>query len=155
MGQWKEALDKKKIVEAVLMDLSIAFDCFPHDLLIAKLDPYGFSEDSLVFFYSYLKLRKQNVKINNTYSAFDMLLPGVPQGSILGPILFNTFINDTFISIKISDLHNFGDDNTISSFANNIEEFLKTFRKKSSEGATDWFRSYSMIVNLGKFQHIV
>ena len=68
--QWESVLDNKKFVEAVLMDCSKAFDCIPHDLLIAKLHAYGFSEKSLTFFYSYLKWRKQNVKINNTNNYF-------------------------------------------------------------------------------------
>ena len=58
------------------MDLKKAFDRIPHDLLIAKSHAYGISEDSLVFFYSYLKRHKQNVKINNTYSALNTLLQG-------------------------------------------------------------------------------
>ena len=67
---WKQSLDNKKFVGAVLMDLSKAFDCIPHDLLIAKMHAYGFSKDALTFFYSYLKRRKQNVKINNTHIMF-------------------------------------------------------------------------------------
>ena len=71
------------------MDLSKVFDCIPHDLLIAELHAYGFSENSLTFLYSCLKQRKQIVMINNTYSLFKELLSGVPQGSILVLILFN------------------------------------------------------------------
>ena len=97
------------------MDLSKAFDCIPHDLLIAKMHAYGFSSESLTFFYSYLKRRKQSVKINNTHSAFQVLLSGVPQGSILGSILFNIFINDLFYKVKELELHNVADDDTISS----------------------------------------
>ena len=67
---WKKSVDKKKFVGAVLMDLSKAFDSIPHDLLIAKMYAYGFSINAVTFFYSYLKRRKQNVKINNTHSAF-------------------------------------------------------------------------------------
>ena len=85
---WKKALDEKFFVGAVLMDLSKAFDCIPHDLLIAKLHAYGFSEKTITFIYFYLKCRKQNVKIENFYSDFLSLLSGVPQRSILGPILF-------------------------------------------------------------------
>ena len=76
------------------MDLSKAFDCIPHDLLVAKLYTYGFGEKTLAFFYSYLKRRKQSVKINDISSTFETILTGVPQGSILGPILFNIFLND-------------------------------------------------------------
>ena len=59
-----------------------------------KLHAYGFSEKSAVFLYSYLKGRKQNVKIDDILSTFQSLISGVPQGSILGPILFNIFLND-------------------------------------------------------------
>ena len=82
--EWKEKLDKGFFVRAVLMDLSNAFDCMPHDLLIAKLNAYGFDRKSLVFLYSYLKRSKQCVNVNNIQSTFQTLLSGVPQGSILG-----------------------------------------------------------------------
>ena len=73
---WKQALDENFEVGTVLMDLSKAFDCIPHDLLIAKLYAYGFSEKVLPFYY--LKRRKQNVKINNILSTFQSLISGVP-----------------------------------------------------------------------------
>ena len=62
------------------MDLSKAFDCIPHALLIAKMDAYGFSENVLIVFFPYLERRKQSVQINNTYSIFQLLLSGVPRG---------------------------------------------------------------------------
>ena len=67
-------------VRAVLMDLSKAFDCIPHDLLIAKLDAYGFSKEALKYIYSYLKGRKQGVKIDDIVSEFLEICSGVPQG---------------------------------------------------------------------------
>ena len=61
------------------MDLPKAFDCISHEILIAEMDAYGFSEDALTFFFSYLKRRKQRIQINNTYSIFQLLLSGVPD----------------------------------------------------------------------------
>ena len=80
------------------MDLWEAFDCIPHDLLIAKLHACGFDEDALVLTYSYLKRRKQRVRINNKYSYFQEVIFGVPQGSMLGPLLFDFCINCLFSS---------------------------------------------------------
>ena len=74
----KKSVKVNKFVGAVLMDLSKAFDCVPHDLLIAKIHAYGFDLDTLTFFYSYFKNRKQSVKVNNVLSTFLVLLSGVP-----------------------------------------------------------------------------
>ena len=79
--EWKSKLDNNLLVGSVLMDLSKAFDSIPHDLIIAKLHAYGFDENALVLVYSYLKKRKQSVRINNVYSSFQDIVSGVPQGS--------------------------------------------------------------------------
>ena len=147
---WKKELDNKKYVGAILMDLSKAFDCIPHELLIAKMDAYGFSENALTFFFSYLKRRKQSVP----YSIFQLLLSGVPQSSILGPILFNLFINDLFMYIKNSDLHNFADDNKISCVSSSLNELISELEKEGNT-TTQWFRDSYMIVNTKKFQAII
>ena len=83
--EWRAHLDENFVVGAVLTDLSKAFDCIAHDLLIAKLAAYGFSDTALRYVYSYLINRKQCVRINNTYSNYQKIISGVPQGSILGP----------------------------------------------------------------------
>ena len=90
--EWKKSLDDKNIIGAVLMDLSKAIDCIPHDLLVAKLHAYGLSMDAVTFIYSYMKRRKQGVKTNDTESLFKILLSGVSQGFTLGLILFNILL---------------------------------------------------------------
>ena len=120
------------------MDLSKAFNCIPHDFLIAKLYTYDFSEKSAVFLYSYLKRRKQNVKIHDILSTFQSLISGVPQGSILGLILFNIFLNDVPTTLENSEMYNFADDNTISSISKEKEVALTTLEKESEN--VDWFK---------------
>ena len=93
------------------MDLSKAFNCIPHDLLIAKLHAYGFDENSLVLIYSYIKRHLQAVQINDTYSDFQSVLSRVLQGSVFGPILFNFYINDLLYFIKKASLFNYTYDN--------------------------------------------
>ena len=87
--EWREHLDENFVVGAVLTDLSKAFNFIAHDLLIAKLAAHGFSKSALRYVYSYLKNRKQCVRKNNTYSNYQKIISGVPQGSILGSIFFN------------------------------------------------------------------
>ena len=119
-----------KIVETGLRDLSKAFDCVPHDSLIAKLHAYGFNKKALTFLYSNLKRRKQSVKINDTESFLQILLSAVPQGSILGPFLFNLFMNDLFFFVKEAELANFADDNTIYLGSKDLTELFKNFTKR-------------------------
>ena len=78
----------------VLMDLSKAYDCLPRNLLLEKLSVYGFDESAITLIANYLSSTYQRVKTGSTISSYLEILRGVPQGSILGPILFNLFLND-------------------------------------------------------------
>ena len=135
---WKTTLDKNLFIGAALMDLS---DCIPHDLIIPKLHAYGPSFDTLSFLNSNLKDWKQNVRIN-TFGAFQDILSGVPQGSILRPILFNIFLSDLFLCIETSDLHNFWNDNAIQ------KQPLEVFCKK---GVLSNFAKFARDSNIGVF----
>ena len=136
------------------MDLSKAFDCISHDLLIAKLHVYGFSFERLTFLNSYLRNRKQCVKINNICSDFSKILSGVPQGSILGPILFNIFLNDLFLCLKNTDLHNFADNDTIAAVCDQLPDLIKILEAEG-ELSVEWFRKNETIVNSDKSQAII
>ena len=84
---WKEALDKGKSAGAIFMNPSKAFDTLNHDLLIAKLEAYGFSENSLNYIQSYLRNRLQRTNVNNNFSLWKGIFAGVPKGFILGPLM--------------------------------------------------------------------
>ena len=93
------------------MDLSKAFDTLNHELLIAKLHAYGFGKESLMLLLIYLSNRWQKTKTNTSFSSWTELLQGVPQGSVLGPLLFKIYLNDLFFFLDCN-VCNFADDTT-------------------------------------------
>ena len=107
----KKSVDNGGTFGALLTGLSKASDCWSHELLIPKLDAYGFDKRSLILIYNYLPNRKQRVKINDSFSSWSEIFFGVPQGLILGPLLFNIFIYMFYFKVNF-EIKNYADDST-------------------------------------------
>ena len=125
LEKWKRSVDNSKMLSALLTDLSKAIDCLDHELVISKLNAYGFGLTALKLVHNYLSDRKQRTKINSSYSSLLEIIFGVPQGSILGPLLFNIFLIDLFLIIENADITSYADDNTPCIIADNIDGVIK------------------------------
>ena len=151
LQRWQHCLDQKGVIGTVLIDLSKAYDCIQHNLLIAKLKAYGFSKKSISLLKSYLSNRKQRVKIMTTFSEWLWVNFGIPQGSILGPLLFNIFINDIFLFMEETEICNFADDNTLFACDKSIDIVIMRL-KKDLININKWFLDNSLVANASKFQ---
>ena len=154
LEHWKKALDNKKYVGAVLTDLSKAFDCLNHELLIAKLNAYGFEVSALNHIYNYLSKRNQRTKIMSSNSSWREIKSGVPQGSILGPLLFNIFLNDIFLFVDNTSITNYADDNTPYAIESSIKNLLETLENEIST-LLKWFHWNEMKSNNDKCHLLV
>ena len=102
--KWPKELDLCGIVGTILMDLSKANGCLPQDLILTKLEACGLDTNSQRFLFDYLSRRKQRTKMGSTYINWSEIFRGIPQGSILGPLLFNIFKNDMFFFVEKSEI---------------------------------------------------
>ena len=128
------------------MDLSKAYDYLPHDLLIAKMEAYGFDFNSLCLMHSYLNGRHQRVKIGLHKSTPNILKIGVQQGSVLGFLLFNLFINDICLLKLDSEICNFAADKTIYSCGLDLHEIVANLESGLSK-MHELFTNNGMVAN--------
>ena len=130
--KWRNSLDNKGAAGALITDLSKAFDCLDHGLLIAKLHAFGLDYHSLSMIHNYLNNRCQRVKVNSKYSSSWESLHGVPQGSILGPLLFNIYLCDLFLFLNEFTVVNYADDNTPFAIGQDNQSVIKQIEHNSN-----------------------
>ena len=151
LEKWKQSVDNGKAFGALLTDLSKTFDCLDHELLIAKINAYGFSLTASKFIHDYLSNKKQRTKINSSYSSWHEIIFGVPQGSILGPLLFNIFLIDLFFIVENIDIASYADDNTPYISANEVILSLE----RATDTLFKWFSDNVMKSNADKCHLLV
>ena len=148
--KFKVSIDKGNAFGALLTDLSKAFDCIHHTLLIAKLFAFGVSHLSLKLIYSYLSSRTQQIKIIKNFCDRTNNEFGVPHGSALGPLVFNVDMTDLFYEYEDSNVASYADETTPNPCATDIPSValeLQAFASKLFR----WFKNNHLKANPGKF----
>ena len=146
---FRASLNNKDHCTAIAEDVSKAFDSISHSLLISKLKAYGFTESTVNLIRSYLCDRLQRVKIGNTYSDWKTVQHGVPQGSILVPLLFNLFINDLTYSVDDAKLRLYADDTTLN-LSHPNQDVLESRIQSKFDVLQSWFRCNYFSINESK-----
>ena len=141
--------DERKLTQIAFCDLSKAFDSVDHNILIRKMEKYGIRNGALTLLISYLENRKQQVHFNEMISECKELTKGVPQGSILGPLLFIIYINDLPINIPAEAMCLYADDTSFVSRSSDLED-LKHKTNIILEAAEKWFTSNKLQLNVDK-----
>ena len=149
IGSLKNALDKGLFTGILLTDFSKAFDSISHASLIAKWYAYGFSSESLHLVNDYLRDRMQRTKIGTVFSSWRKIIYGVLQGSILGPLLFNIYINDIFLFSQHFSMTNYADDCSPYEYSYSTDVIQKL--ENNSKCLIDWYESNYLKPNPDKW----
>ena len=151
-NKWQMALEKGNQVQAAFLDLSKAYDPVSIPGLLYKLSALGFSTESLKWFSSFLQDRTQCVRVNGSLSSVAYLKSGIPQGTVLGPVLFLSFIND-LPSVVEKESSIFADDTTMFTFGEDLAYSSKSLTLDLS-AASHWAKVWGMLYNAEKGQHL-
>ena len=143
LEKWKSAVDNKRNFSALLTDLSKVFNCLSHDLLLAKLNAYGFSLPALRLVQSYLSNRKQRTNITSEFSSWEEVLFGVSQESILGPPSFNIFLCDLFFIMNDVEFASYADSNTPFFVVDDLSDVILKLQN-ASKTLFKWFNNNQM-----------
>ena len=151
---WRQHKECGKIPGILLADLSKAFDCLPHSLIISKLVAYGFDTNSVNLLTDYLSHRPQRVKTGGAVSPWSVILKGVPQGSIMGPVIFYIFMNNVFLSDLKGDIFNYADDTSVLVNGTSKDEVVNKLTESTKE-IINWCNTNQMEANPAKFQAMI
>lgn len=150
------SINDSDLTGVVFLDLKKAFDLVNHNILINKLKTYQLSDNAVQFFSSYLSQRRQKVFVNGHYSSEGFVQVGVPQGSVLGPLLFSIYINDLPLCISSADVNcdMFADDSSLTAAGENVAA-ITTKLQPSVQEVSDWCSANAMLLNPRKTKSMV
>ena len=149
ISKWLESINKGSLIGTVMIDFKKAFDLVDHNVLLKKLKHYKLSDEALMWFASYLGKRKQKVSLNNVFSEDEIITDGVPQGSILGPLLFLMFINDLPLYTDSANTDFYADDTTLYVIGKSLETIQRNLQV-SLDCLAKWCRCNGMLINTSK-----
>ena len=150
----QQNMDHGKYTCGIFIDLKKAFDTVNHDILLKKLHHYGIRGIILDWFKSYLSNRKQTVSINGSISNYELISCGVPQGSVLGPLLFLIYINDIFNSSKVFSFHLFADDTSMLCEHKSLNELQDIVNIELSK-LSKWLNTNRLSLNVKKTNFVI
>ena len=149
-----KALDSGNFACGIFVDLHKAFDTVDHSILLSKLCHYGVRGLTNKWFQSYLPNRKQFVSINGFVSSTSSIASSVPQGSVLGPLLFLLYINDLHVAIKHCTVHHFADDTNLFIINKSLKRLNKLLNS-DLKNITNWLNANKISLNVSKTELII